>query len=198
MSSGRCSVRIIAGQWRGRRLSFPSKSALRPTPERVRETLFNWLGQHILGAYCLDCYAGSGALSFEAISRGATKALLVDSDKQCIAALNNNVEMLAANERCQIHCSRFPKHLPKNFYDHRFDVIFIDPPFFKNLAERTCQWLEKENCLADEAWIYVEVEKSLEMTVPDTWHKHRETDCGEGKAILFKRDLSQPQSDDIN
>jgi 16S rRNA (guanine966-N2)-methyltransferase len=124
------SVRIIAGTWRGRRLKFPRGTDVRPTPDRVRETLFNWLREDVEGARCLDLYAGTGALGLEALSRGAREAVLVESDPALGEALEANVRMLAANaEVIAVAAERFVAQATDPF-----DIVFLDPPYSVDLS----------------------------------------------------------------
>ena len=127
------AIRIIGGQWRGRRLRFPSVPALRPTPDRVRETLFNWLGQDLTGLATLDPFAGSGALSFEALSRGAALAVAIDRDRALVHALVATAEKLRTHA-LETHCADAQAFLAR---DARcYDVIFLDPPFSADLWPR--------------------------------------------------------------
>jgi 16S rRNA (guanine966-N2)-methyltransferase len=124
------AIRIIGGQWRGRRLRFPAAPALRPTPDRIRETLFNWLGQDLSGLTTLDAFAGSGALSFEALSRGAALAVAVDRERALVRALVASAEELGT--RClETHCADARAFLARDA--RRYDVIFLDPPFTDDL-----------------------------------------------------------------
>lgn len=189
-ASERCQVRIIAGQWRGRRIHFPNTEQLRPTPDKVRETLFNWLNPVIAGAHCLDCFAGSGILGFEALSRGAASVVGVESHRKTAAMLSENAEKLQTTH-FQVITARFPKQCPADLFTRAYDIVFIDPPFFQGWAETSCQWLEDKRCFAPEAWIYVEVEKRLQWQPPLNWVLHRQTQCGEGQAFLFKRNEEQ-------
>lgn len=119
-------VRIIGGQWRRRLLQFPDLAGLRPTPDRVRETLFNWLGQRLDGLRCLDLYAGSGALGFEAASRGAAEVVMVERDSQAFAALRRNRELLGAGQVELVNADGLAWLAGER---GRFDVVFLDPPF---------------------------------------------------------------------
>jgi 16S rRNA (guanine966-N2)-methyltransferase len=123
-------VRIIGGQWRRRILHFPEVSGLRPTPDRVRETLFNWLGQRLDGMRCLDLFAGSGALGFEAASRGAIEVVMVERDRQAMAALKKNREMLGAAQIELIPAEGLAWLAGAR---GQFDLIFLDPPFGADL-----------------------------------------------------------------
>lgn len=123
-------VRIIGGEWRSRVIEFPDALGLRPTPDRVRETLFNWLGQALRGQRCLDLFAGSGALGFEAASRGAASVIMVEENRSAADALNSNKTKLAA-EPCKIICGDALKFIAASA--EIFDVIFVDPPFSSQL-----------------------------------------------------------------
>jgi 16S rRNA (guanine966-N2)-methyltransferase len=120
-------LRIIGGRWRGRRLRFPGVAGLRPTPDRVRETLFNWLGQDLTGAHTLDLFAGSGALSLEALSRGAARAVAVDRRRELIRALCASATALGAASTLEAHCADALAFLGRE--RRSFDIIFVDPPF---------------------------------------------------------------------
>lgn len=124
------AVRIVGGRWRSRRLRFPDRLGLRPTPDRVRETLFNWLGQDLTGRRCLDLFAGSGALGFEAASRGAARVVLVEQDAAALAALRENKTVLAATavEVVRADALAWLAATPESF-----DLIFLDPPFATGL-----------------------------------------------------------------
>ncbi len=119
-------VRIIGGAWRSRRIRFPDRPGLRPTPDRVRETLFNWLGQDLTGRQCLDLFAGSGALGFEAASRGAKRVLMVEQDAAALQALRVNSEALQATA-VEVMCANALEFL-KNHHG-QYDLVFLDPPF---------------------------------------------------------------------
>ena len=123
-------VRIIGGDWRGRKLQFPSIEGLRPTPDRVRETLFNWLSPHIAGAHCLDLYAGSGALGFEALSRGARSCCFIDNSKQVQAALRSSVQALNCEDRATVMLADSGSAITLH---HSIDLVFLDPPFASHL-----------------------------------------------------------------
>lgn len=177
-------VKIIGGNWRSRKIQFSDRADLRPTPNRVRETLFNWLAPYINSMKCLDLFAGSGALSFEALSRGASHATMVDRSFQAINNLKKNAAILNAN--CDFYCLQFSTSLD-NPFKHHFDLVFLDPPFHKNLVSPCCQWLE-QNCLAEHAFIYIENEKTLGCPkVPENWQLLRHKTAGEVCYSLFQR-----------
>lgn len=187
-SSHRGQVRIIAGELRGRRIHFPTNATTRPTPDRVRETLFNWLNEIIHGSRCLDCFAGSGVLGLEALSRGAASVVSLEADRKVMGALKENAEKLQLAERMQLISGPFPRAMHANAMAEPFDIVFIDPPFHQGIVEKTANWLEENKLLSDQAMIYIEIERRTEVIPPANWHLHRQTDCGEGKALLFRRE----------
>ena len=155
------TVRIIGGEWRRRVLKFPDAEGLRPTPDRVRETLFNWLGQDMTGLCCLDLFAGSGALGFEAASRGAEKVVMVENSPTVHESLCANGRLLGAGERLQIvraDAVKFASSLCAS--GARFDVVFLDPPYKKGWLERVEPLLPK--LLATDGALYVEAECALD------------------------------------
>ncbi len=159
-------VRIIAGQWRGRNIEFPNLKSLRPTPDRVRETLFNWLSPCIVGAKCLDLFAGSGALGFEALSRGATYVVLVDNNACICKQLKKQAQILNANNIRIVH-----QEATEFIADNRdnFDLIFIDPPFNSKLASTLADMLLEHPMLNNKAMLYVEIPLSEKPKTPETW-----------------------------
>lgn len=179
-------LRIIGGQWRSRRLSFPDAPGLRPTPDRVRETLFNWLGPYVEGAKVLDPFAGSGALYLEALSRGASLALALDNNAAAISALRKNLDLLqcAVGQLLQSDALRYLQSQTPS----PFDLVFLDPPFHQNLLAPTCTALEQGQWLAERAWIYTESEtppSTLEL--PANWRLHREKKAGQVYYALWQR-----------
>lgn len=161
-------VRIIAGKWRGRRLKVPDVKDLRPTPDRVRETLFNWLTSFLPGAYCLDLFAGSGVLGFEALSRGAAYVTMVDRSIDVVKLLKEEVKLLSA-ENIEIYRANVPKQLRS--VTRPFDIVFLDPPYQDNILLPCCQFLEEQKYLADFAHIYLEAQHAIEDNVlPANWH----------------------------
>jgi 16S rRNA (guanine966-N2)-methyltransferase len=167
----RNELRIIGGEWRGRRIQFPPLPALRPSPDRVRETLFNWLAPVIAGARCLDLFAGSGALGLEAASRGATRVLLVDHEPRVYAALAANVARLGAHRaqaQPQVLCADAFRYL--DAADEIFDIVFVDPPFGSGMLPRACAALAASARLAPGARVYLECEAgSGAPTLPAGW-----------------------------
>ncbi len=176
--SGSGQIRIIGGQWRGRKLPVPDSPGLRPTTDRVRETLFNWLAPVIVDAQCLDCFAGSGALGLEALSRYAAGATLIEMDRAVSQQLIKNLATLKAGNARVVN-SNAMSFLAQKGTPH--NIVFVDPPFRRGLLEETINLLEDNGWLADEALIYVEseVENGL-PTVPANWSLHREKVAGQG------------------
>lgn len=168
--SGR--VRIVGGVWRSRLIGVPSRPGLRPTPDRVRETLFNWLGQNLSGLACLDLFAGSGALGFEAASRGAARVVLVEQERAVVETLHasraaldaTNVEIVAADALAYLAGER-----------GRFDVVFLDPPFRQNVLSAVLPALPPR--LAPSARVYLEAALPLPVSAP--WHELRRKRAGQ-------------------
>ena len=147
-------MRIIGGQWRGRKLRFIPGDGLRPTTDRIRETLFNWLAPVVQDARCSDLFAGSGALGLEALSRGAAHCDFVDSSATALQQLQAHLETLHALDRG--HCHPGPAERFLASADGQYDLVFIDPPFGRSLVEPTCRLLEEGSQLAPGAMVYVE------------------------------------------
>ncbi|WON77152.1 16S rRNA (guanine(966)-N(2))-methyltransferase [Serratia sp. UGAL515B_01] len=181
-------IRIIGGQWRGRKLPVPDSEGLRPTTDRVRETLFNWLAPVIRGARCLDCFAGSGALGLEALSRYAANATLLEYERTVSQQLGKNLALLQGNG-CVININALTWLAGEG---QPFDVVFLDPPFHKGLLGEAITLLEQQGWLADEAWIYVEAEaESAAADVPKNWTLHREKVAGQVAYRLYTRTLEE-------
>lgn len=185
-------IRIIGGQWRGRKLPVPDSPGLRPTTDRVRETLFNWLAPSMVDARCLDCFAGSGALGLEALSRYAASATLLEMDRSVARQLEQNLVTLKA-AHAKVENTNTLAFLAQAGKPH--DVVFVDPPFRKGLLEETLTLLENNGWLADDALIYVEseVENGL-PPVPAHWDLHREKVAGQVAYRLYHRQ-SQGETD---
>jgi 16S rRNA (guanine966-N2)-methyltransferase len=193
-AGGRFQVRIIGGEWRGRKLHFPPSAGLRPTPDRVRETVFNWLQFELAGARCLDLFAGSGALGFEALSRGAGEVVFVECDAVAARAIR---EMLA-----QLHCDRGrveqvdalawlecgpPGSKP-------FDIVFLDPPYGEALLPVLAEKLERGGWLAPRAWIYLEDAAARgEPALPAGWTLLRSKRAGDVGYHLARRGVPAPE-----
>lgn len=179
-------VRVISGKWRGRKLPVYNAEGLRPTPDRVKETLFNWLMQHIDGAVVLDCFAGSGSLAIEALSRHADFASLIERDRKLATHLSQNLQRLNCSN-AEIINQDCLTVLAKNA-TKQYDIVFIDPPFHKDLAITCCQTLETNGWLADNAFIYVEVEKELAVQrIPSNWLLIKQQQAGQLAYRLYQR-----------
>jgi len=178
-------LKIIGGNWRSRCVTFVDAPGLRPTPARVRETVFNWLRNDIIGSRCLDLYAGSGALGFEAASRGAKSVIQVEKCAPACRALKENAIALAANQIKIVQMDVF-RYLAGDA--EAFDVVFIDPPFAMGLTVQTCQWLEEKGWLSSHAKIYVEAESTLKLDgMPPNWRQLKSKVAGEVGYHLFER-----------
>ncbi|TLY47831.1 MAG: 16S rRNA (guanine(966)-N(2))-methyltransferase RsmD [Gammaproteobacteria bacterium] len=165
-------VRIIGGQWRGRKLHFPATPGLRPTPNRTRETLFNWLAPYLVGADCLDLFAGSGALGFEALSRHAKSVIFIEQSKLLVSYLKTQLKQLNAEDQAQVYQAQFPFKTIPLFKTNKplFNIVFLDPPFQQNWLGLACAWLVKEQLLAPNCLIYIEAEASLtHLLLPENW-----------------------------
>lgn len=178
------SVRIIGGAWRRRLLRFPDHEGLRPTPDRVRETLFNWLGQDLDGQVCLDLFAGSGALGFEAASRGAGRVVLVEKSGAAMAALRENARLLEAGAGLEFvrgDAVQYAASTPQ-----RFDVVFLDPPYRHGWVEKLAPLLER--LLLEDAALYVEAEyEIIELAGLPGWRTVRHGKAGEVHFHLMRR-----------
>ena len=184
--AGSGQIRIIGGQWRGRKLPVPESPGLRPTTDRVRETLFNWLAPSIVDANCLDCFAGSGALGLEALSRYAANATLLEMERGVAQQLQKNLATLKASNAKVVNTNTLA-FLAQAGAPH--DIVFVDPPFRKGLLEETLKLLENNGWLSDEALIYIEseVENGL-PPVPMNWHVYREKVAGQVAYRLYQRE----------
>ncbi len=179
-------VRIIGGAWRGRKLSVPDVAGLRPTPDRVRETVFNWLQSYLPGARCLDLFAGTGALGFESVSRGASYVQLVDASPVACAQLTQQAAVFRAEEKVVIQQTAVPAGL--SVPSQPFDIVFIDPPYAANLAVTLCFYLEENGFLADSAYVYLEAERSLvSERLPVGWEIIKHARAGDVYYHLAKR-----------
>jgi 16S rRNA (guanine966-N2)-methyltransferase len=183
-------IRIIGGTWRSRRIRFVTESDIRPTPDRVRETVFNWLQEVVPGARCLDLYAGSGALGFEALSRGAARVTFVDQDVRVIQQLKANFEFLDATDRSSAVWSDVHAYLEaaaRN--DGPFDLVFLDPPYRDQVLGRSCELLEQSGALAPAAWIYLETEaREAPPTLPEGWIYLQNKSAGQVGYHLCRRE----------
>ncbi|TMO26516.1 MULTISPECIES: 16S rRNA (guanine(966)-N(2))-methyltransferase RsmD [unclassified Pseudoalteromonas] len=183
-------IRIISGQFRGRKLPVKDVQGLRPTTDRIKETVFNWLMQDTRGAAVLDCFAGSGGLGFEALSRFAQRATFFELDKGAAIQLKENISTLKL-DNAVIKQDNSLSLLANNAQNEQFDLVFVDPPFRQNLAEKTCFLLEENNWLTAQALIYVEVESELNsLDIPDNWMLLKEKTAGQVICRLYQREAN--------
>lgn len=181
-------LRIIGGEWRGRKLSFPTVNGLRPTSDRVRETLFNWLQMDVPGARCLDLFAGSGALGLEALSRGAREVVMVEQNRQAAQQIRQHLNTLACDKAQAQHADalQFLKG-PTT----AFDVVFLDPPYALACLSDCAQLLESGGWLSREALIYLEnSSKNPPPELPANWQLTRQKRTGEIGYYLAQRQES--------
>ena len=177
-------LRIIGGRWRNTRLSLAADSSLRPTPERLRETLFNWLAPSISGVHCLDAFAGSGALGLEALSRGAAGAVFLEQDRDTARRLRQQIEKLQA--AAQVRCTDSMDWLERT--GERFDLVFLDPPFASDLLRRSCHLLSERGLLNDRALIYCELGNDSTMPeLPADWQLLSESTAGAVRGALYRK-----------
>ena len=184
MSRAPGSVRIIGGRWRGTRLPVADAAGLRPTSDRTRETLFNWLQPALPGARVLDLFAGSGALGLEAVSRGARDALLVERDARQCESLRTVTATLEGGQAATIVQADALAFLRTPLHG-RFDVLFVDPPFAGDLWKPVLAQLDP--WLADEAWLYVEAPLQRSIEPGADWRVHREGTTRETRHALYRR-----------
>lgn len=177
-------LRIIGGEWRSRRITFDDAPGLRPTPSRVRETLFNWLQTDIPGSRCLDLFAGSGALGFEAASRGAKRVLLIEHNSKTCQKLKQNIATLKTDkiELQQADARQFLSNCTETF-----DVIFLDPPFAQGWISSICQQIAQKGLLASHGKIYIECERRLDLAdLPTGWRPLKQKIAGEVAYNLYQ------------
>ena len=178
--SNKGKIRIIGGEYRGRRIAVPDRGDLRPTPDRVRETLFNWLGQVLEGKSCLDLFAGSGALGFEAASRGAARVVMVENDRAIFSSLKKTSELIGAKQVDLVLADAF-HYVEKG--DERFDVVFLDPPFRQNALPALLERIPRR--LAPLARVYLEAPEPI---VPgEAWRELKRARAGQVSYQLFER-----------
>jgi 16S rRNA (guanine966-N2)-methyltransferase len=178
------TLRIVAGSLRGSRLAVPDRDGLRPTPDRVRETLFNWLMPYLPGAHCLDLYAGTGALGIEALSRGAGACTFVERDRELCKALSDNLSRLKVDAAEVINADAGAWLAGPA---RRFGLVFVDPPFGAGLWSDAAQALECGGWLVDGGFAYVESPRDARFELPPNWQPHREGHAGAVRFALYRR-----------
>jgi 16S rRNA (guanine966-N2)-methyltransferase len=176
-------LRIVAGKWRSRLLDIADVPGLRPTSERVRETVFNWLAPSIQGARCLDLFAGTGALGFEALSRGATQVVFVENSRRAIEAIENSAKKLSAKEAV-VHHGDAVEYV-RNAGPAAFDIIFLDPPFADDRLEALCRQIDERGILAPGGRIYLEQDRAKpDPEIPERWRVLKNKTAGNVRYML--------------
>ena len=172
-------IRIIGGKWRGRKLNVIDVPGLRPSQDRTRETLFNWLQGKIVGARCLDLFSGTGALAFEALSRGASEVIMVESNPKIVETLKQTAEIFGskAHQIVRDDAISWIRNSPRVF-----DIIFLDPPFGHGYTEKCCQMIIEQSLLADNGMVYIESEKDI--NIPPMFKINKMTQIGQAQSIL--------------
>jgi 16S rRNA (guanine966-N2)-methyltransferase len=178
-------LRIVAGKWRSRLLPIADQKGVRPTASRVRETLFNWLSMDIHGSHCLDLFAGTGALAFEALSRGAATATMIENSAEAVDLLRSSAGLLDAVD------ARIDRADALSFLarprDKRYDIVFLDPPFADDLVEECCQLLHSNGWLAENAAVYIEQDKSRPLPpLPQGWQVTKDKIAGHVRFVLVR------------
>lgn len=177
-------LRIIGGRWGGRKLAFPDVDGLRPTPDRVRETLFNWLQAKLGGAHCLDLFAGSGALGFEAASRGAESVTLVENNIKAVQHLKDNIQLLTA-DACIVENITAQQFIANNA--KQYDIVFLDPPYQADLWGEIATQLVNNAVLVDNALIYIECPSKQDLPdLPKQWQLIKDKKAGDVRYCLFQ------------
>jgi 16S rRNA (guanine966-N2)-methyltransferase len=176
-------IRLISGKHRGRKLPVLMAEGLRPTTDRVKETVFNWLMPYISQSHCLDCFTGAGSLGFEAVSRGAKQVTLIELNNVAVKQLQTNKARLKAGNVDIFQCDtvNYLQEKPKQTYD----IVFVDPPFRKNLVTKTAQLLS-QGWLAEQALVYVEMEAEAVTILPNNWQLVKEKVAGQVAYRLYQ------------
>ncbi len=187
-STGRAgSIRLISGQWRGRKLPVHDVEGLRPTTDRVKETLFNWLATEVRDSRCLDVFAGSGSLGFEALSRYASYVMMIEQEPKAARQLQTNLQTLQCTQ-AQVVC-RDALQVLQAGCSEPFELVFLDPPFRKELLTAVIPLLEQQGWLADRALIYLEREnEGTAPLIPANWQLLKDKQAGQVCYQLYLRE----------
>ncbi len=178
-------LRIVAGNWRSRLLDIANEPGLRPTSERIRETLFNWLTPYIEGARCLDLYAGTGALGLEALSRGAREAVFVENSAKAVRSLRRNVKSLDASTAIVREQDAFA--YLRSARPGQFDIVFLDPPFAADLLPELCRLLDERSIVVGGGKVYIEQDSAQpHPTVPSGWQQLKAKTAGNVRFALYE------------
>ena len=177
-------IRITGGKWKGKKIFFDLSDDLRPTPDRAKETLFNWLGQNLSEMHCLDLFSGTGALGLEAFSRGAKRITFVEKNKDYLQKIKKVYSDMSVKENCDFFCAECLDWVKNYKSKTKYDLIFIDPPFNKNLIDDLLSSILNKDLLSKSGKIYFEYEKKLELKIPDSLSLKKEKNLGRKKYVL--------------
>tara|TARA_B100001559_G_scaffold5561_1_gene4874 strand:+ start:3797 stop:4378 length:582 start_codon:yes stop_codon:yes gene_type:complete len=179
-------IRIIRGKWKGKKIYFDLNDDLRPTPDRAKETLFNWLGQDLSQMSCLDLFSGTGALGLEAFSRGAKKVTFVEKNKEYLQKIKKVYLEMSEKEDCDFFCAECLDWVQNNSSKTKYDLIFIDPPFNKNLINNLLSNILKRELLSESGKIYFEFEKKLDLKIPESLSLKKKKNLGRKSYVLVE------------
>ena len=177
-------IRIIGGKWKGKKIYFNLNDDLRPTPDRAKETLFNWLGQDLNEMRCLDLFSGTGALGLEALSRGAKKVTFVEKNKDYLQKIKKVYLEMSEKEDCDFFCAECLEWVQNNSSKAKYDLIFIDPPFNKNLIDTLLSNILRRELLSERGKIYFEFEKKLDLKIPESLALKKKKSLGKKSYVL--------------
>ena len=177
-------IRIIRGKWKGKKIYFDLNDDLRPTPDRAKETLFNWLGQDLSQMSCLDLFSGTGALGLEAFSRGAKKVTFVEKNKEYLQKIKKVYLEMSEKEDCEFFCAECLEWVQNNSSKAKYDLIFIDPPFNKNLIDTLLSNIMRRELLSERGKIYFEFEKKLDLEIPKSLSLKKKKSLGKKSYVL--------------
>ncbi len=177
-------IRIIGGKWKGKKIYFNLNDDLRPTPDRAKETLFNWLGQDLNEMHCLDLFSGTGALGLEALSRGAKKVTFVEKNKDYLQKIKKVYLEMSQKEDCDFYCAECLEWVQNKSSKAKYDLIFIDPPFNKNLIDNLLSNILSRELLSESGKIYFEFEKKLDLKIPESLDLKKKKSLGKKSYVL--------------
>jgi len=177
-------IRIIGGKWKGKKIYFNLNDDLRPTPDRAKETLFNWLGQDLNEMHCLDLFSGTGALGLEALSRGAKKVTFVEKNKDYLQKIKKVYLEMSQKEDCDFYCAECLEWVQNKSSKAKYDLIFIDPPFNKNLIDNLLSNILRRELLSESGKIYFEFEKKLDLKIPESLDLKKKKSLGKKSYVL--------------
>ena len=177
-------IRITGGKWKGKKIYFDLNDDLRPTPDRAKETLFNWLGQDLKKMYCLDLFSGTGALGFEAFSRGAEKVTFVERNKEYLQKIKKVYLEMSEKADCDFFSVECLEWIKNNNSGTKYDLIFIDPPFNKNLIHDLLTAILEKELLSKNGQIYFEFEKKLDLEIPESLNLKKKKSLGKKSYVL--------------